>query len=804
MITRTHIAVPLIVAMLLSVLVGFQVVTTASTAVAAPVTGFDPGLIISDAVMNESSTMSAGDIQSFLNTKGASCSAGAGYTCIKHYVETTPTRAADALCTGAYVGTANESAAAIIAKVSGACGINPQVLLVTLQKEQGLVTATAGKTAATYSRALGFGCPDNAGGACDPSYAGFANQVYSAAKQLKRYAANPTSYSYRAGRTNTVLWHPNTTCGSSQVYIQNQATASLYNYTPYRPNAAALAAGYGTGDSCSSYGNRNFHLYFTEWFGSSVQRTPFGVVDSVSSASGVGSIRVRGWALDPDTSASINVHVYVDGKVATASLADGSRPDVASVYGNGAAHGFDVNIPSSGGTHSVCVYAIDSSKGANTYLGCSTVTVTNQAPRGTFDNATPTPGAVQVRGWALDPDTTAPISVHIYVDGKMSRATVSDSPRADIGRAFGLGDNHGFDTLVPVSNGSHTVCVYAIDASGGSNPLVGCRVVTVINVAPTGSFDSLVSTGPGTMQVRGWAFDRDTTDPISVHVYVDGKVAKGVTANTSRPDVARVHAVSETHGFDTSLATIAGAHTVCVYAIDSSGGSNPNLGCRTVTVENSVTSGSVDQVSGNLATAGGGGKPSTSASVTATGWAWDLDSDAPVFVELLLDQAVIASGTASVRRTDVGGISRTDVGFSLTAPAVPGSHEVCIRATDPTTKERVNLGCKTVVVPNTAANGVIDEASASSGTINVRGWAHDLDTTSPVAVHVYLDGAHVASLLANGDRPDIDNTFGTGRQHGFATSIPAQPGTHTVRVYAIGWPAGSGNPIIESRTVTVN
>ena len=55
---------------------------------------------------------------------------------------------------------------------------------------------------------------------------------------------------------------------SSPVYIQNQATANLYYYTPYQPNAAALRAGYGEGDGCSAYGNRNFYQYFTDWFGS--------------------------------------------------------------------------------------------------------------------------------------------------------------------------------------------------------------------------------------------------------------------------------------------------------------------------------------------------------------------------------------------------------------------------------------------------------------------------------------------------------------------------------------------------------
>ena len=56
-------------------------------------------------------------------------------------------------------------------------------------------------------------------------------------------------------------------CGGSDVYIENKATALLYIYTPYQPNEAALAAGAGEGDSCSSYGNRNFSIIYRGWFG---------------------------------------------------------------------------------------------------------------------------------------------------------------------------------------------------------------------------------------------------------------------------------------------------------------------------------------------------------------------------------------------------------------------------------------------------------------------------------------------------------------------------------------------------------
>ncbi len=67
--------------------------------------------------------------------------------------------------------------------------------------------------------------------------------------------------------------------------------------------------------------------------------------------------------------------VYVDG-VGKRVVAKTSRPDVAAAYsGAGAAHGFSVKLPAKTGSHSVCVYAIDSQAGANTTLGCRTVKV---------------------------------------------------------------------------------------------------------------------------------------------------------------------------------------------------------------------------------------------------------------------------------------------------------------------------------------------------------------------------------------------------------------------------------------------
>ncbi|MDP9028379.1 MAG: hypothetical protein M3N46_12675, partial [Actinomycetota bacterium] len=155
--------------------------SSVSSAAAATASGFDPGYIIDDSKFFNANAMTASDIQAFLNSRAPSCAGG--YTCLKSYTETTRTIAADPMCSS-YEGAPNESAATIIWKVAQACGISPQVLLVTLQKEQGLVTTSA-PSQSDYLHAMGAGCPDS--GTCDVNYYGFFNQVHYGAYLMKRY-----------------------------------------------------------------------------------------------------------------------------------------------------------------------------------------------------------------------------------------------------------------------------------------------------------------------------------------------------------------------------------------------------------------------------------------------------------------------------------------------------------------------------------------------------------------------------------------------------------------------------------------
>jgi len=229
-------------------------------------TAFDPGLIISDAVFYNSTSMTVANIRTFLNTAGVRC---AVVWCLKSLKISSPNEPADQYC-AAYRGGTNDDVATILQKLSVACGINPQVMLVTLQKESGLLTRT-NVTANSYNAAYGWHCPDSgpSGAAnCDIRYAGFFKQAYGMAKQWSRYRISPQNYNFHVGQTATILWNiKESGCGGASVLIRNTATASLYNYTPYQPNAASLAAYPAAGDKCSSYGNRNFFFLFQKYFG---------------------------------------------------------------------------------------------------------------------------------------------------------------------------------------------------------------------------------------------------------------------------------------------------------------------------------------------------------------------------------------------------------------------------------------------------------------------------------------------------------------------------------------------------------
>lgn len=252
---------------------------------------FKAGKIIDDVVFTNKSSMTPDQIQKFLESKvaGGSCdtsgsrpstrynaSAGRYYThaewgalnanpapfvCLTTYRENPNTKQTN-LGNPTLSIPGSQSAAEIIWNAAQQYNINPQTLIVLLQKEQSLITDDWPWTG-QYASATGAYCPDTA--ACDATKAGFGTQVREAARLFRSYMADP--WLYFIGN-NYVLYNPNRACGGTNVVIENLATVALYHYTPYQPNASALNNLYGTGDSCGAYGNRNFWRLFNDWFGS--------------------------------------------------------------------------------------------------------------------------------------------------------------------------------------------------------------------------------------------------------------------------------------------------------------------------------------------------------------------------------------------------------------------------------------------------------------------------------------------------------------------------------------------------------
>lgn len=261
--------------LLLSVAVGLFLALQ-SKGNAADMRKFDPGNIMSDTVMSDKTTMSVAQIQSFLNSKNACNNTNTHWAKSYPHLQYT-------IKNGKFVCMAQDrfngkTAAELIWKTGQDFNINPQVLIALLEKEQGLVSDTW-PNHIQYRSATGFGCPDNLPPGtppCAQSYWGLENQLRFAAR-LFREVLNGGWSNYPVGQT-FVQWHPNKSCGGSTVTIKNRATSALYRYTPYQPNQAALNAGYGTGNSCSSYGNRNFWALFTDWFGST-QKDMFSRMD---------------------------------------------------------------------------------------------------------------------------------------------------------------------------------------------------------------------------------------------------------------------------------------------------------------------------------------------------------------------------------------------------------------------------------------------------------------------------------------------------------------------------------------------
>ncbi len=202
---------------------------------------------------------------------------------------------------------------------------------------------------------------------------------------------------------------------------------------------------------------------------------------------------------------------------------------------------------------------------------------------------------------------------------------------------------------------------------------------------PFGSFEAAVGVAGG-ISVKGWTIDPSTADPIYVWVTVDG-VGRHAYADKTRADVgAGLPLYGPRHGFSTVLGASPGNHDVCVTASNVGEGSHQPLGCRSVTVRTGSPFGNYERA------VGGAGV------VTVSGWTIDPDANGPIYVWITVD-GVGRHSYAGTNRDDVGAVFPgygSGHGFWSTISVSPGTHQVCVTASNVGAGSHRPLGCRAV------------------------------------------------------------------------------------------------------------
>ena len=100
--------------------------------------------------------------------------------------------------------------------------------------------------------------------------------------------------------------------------------------------------------------------------------------------------------------------------------------------------------------------------------------------------------------------------------------------------------------------------------------------------------------------------------------------------------------------------------------------------------------------------------------------------------------------------------------------------------------------------------GQVDSCTGGAGTVYIRGWTFDPDSTSSqLNIHIYIGNECHSDIYANTQRTDVNDVYGCGNYHGFEKTITTDlTGTQTVKVYAIN-STGSGNSLIYTGSVNI-
>ncbi|MGN6609530.1 MAG: fibronectin type III domain-containing protein, partial [Jatrophihabitans sp.] len=392
-------------------------------------------------------------------------------------------------------------------------------------------------------------------------------------------------------------------------------------------------------------------------------------------------------------------------------------------------------------------------------------------------------GSLQLHGYAIDPDTTAPIRVAVTVDGRVAGAVTAGNWLGWLtGPYRAYGGHHGYATSVNVPDGQHTVCTVARNVRAGRDTTLRCVTVSGRN-DPVGRLTA-AHTAAGIV-VSGWALDPNVTAPVQLRPTLDGMPVTPQTAAAPATGLpAWWSANGSAHAYSFTVPTDRFAHRVCVTVVNVGPGVDTLLGCRSlapyVTVPDAPQQLQVTNTGTGTITAGWAA-PDFDGGAPVTGYRVSIDDTAPqtvpvtptafTVVNLLPNtahtisvaavnsigagpattvqgttaaalaaapQALTAKATAtSVTLTwqapsSTGGVPVT--GYVLTSP---GRSPVSLAATTRSTTIG-SLACSTTYAVTLAATNVVGTGASATTNVTTATCIPPQTTPAPVSTSHYL------------------------------------------------------------------
>ena len=447
-----------------------------------------------------------------------------------------------------------------------ACGINPRVLLVMLQKEQGLVTATAGSLHRDATEGDGLRLPRHRGLRRARTTASSTRSTRPR-RSSGSYALEPDSTTATApGVVNNVRFHPNAACGT---------LAGLHPEPGDREPVQLHAVPAERRRARRRLRHRRRLLVLRQpqlldLLHRLVRLDDLARPDRLprqrQRRRRVGRCARRAGRSTRTPRTPIAVHVYVDGQSPPAcSPTRRGRTSVPPTRAGATTTGSRSTSRSAEGTHTLCAYAINQPAGYNPSLGCRTVSVVNTAPVGharrRHDHRVDASRCRAGRSTATPPTRSR---VHVYANGHFIGVHHGGQvpARRRRCRPRRAGSNRGFSAEFAVAAGRYTVCVYPINIPASSNPALGCRTVDVGQRTP----GRLRRPGRRHGDARsGRAAGRSTPTPGPRSRSTSTSTARSppaLVANQPRGDVVRrLPGAGSSSGFSSEVPATPGRHT---------------------------------------------------------------------------------------------------------------------------------------------------------------------------------------------------------------------------------------------------